>query len=46
LHNQKILEEFEQEKLLVMRLPNTQDNDSDYDDEQCDENNDIIANQR
>ena len=42
LHNRQILEEFEQEKLAVMRLPNTQDNDSDYDDEAIDENNDII----
>ena len=42
IHNQKVLEDFESEKLAVMRLPNTQDNDSDYDDEECDMDNDFI----
>ena len=46
IHNQKVLEDFENEKLAVMRLPNTQDNDSDYDDEECDIDNDLINKQK
>lgn len=46
LHNQKVLEDFENERLEVMRLPNTQDNDSDYDDEICDQDNEVINKQK